>query len=99
MKMTTAQRLVQAWAASRTFRQTKFPSKRNPSLPHETTIFWGGTLERPNIVCTCPLSTFQRKLCGHAEQMWNELDQFAKLNVIHHDEIVAKPWYKPKQSV
>jgi hypothetical protein len=29
--------------------------------------------------------------------MWNELDQFGKLNVIHHDEIAAKPWWRGKQ--
>jgi hypothetical protein len=26
--------------------------------------------------------------------MWNDLDSFAKQNVIHHDEIVAKPWWR-----
>src|ERR1035437_5035631 len=83
--------IVQAWTRDKIFRSTISRSNRDPSVTYTTTLYWGGTLERPNIVCTCPLSTFQRKLCRHAEQMWNELDQFGKLNVIHHDEIAAKP--------
>jgi hypothetical protein len=59
-----------------------------------TTINWGGTMDAPNVTCTCPLSTFQRKMCRHAQEMWDELDAFGKQHVIHHDEITAKPWYR-----
>jgi hypothetical protein len=81
------------------FRRTTYPSKRNPSVTYTTTIYWGGTMQNPNATCTCPLGTFQRKPCNHAAQMWNDLDSFAKQNVIHHDEIIAKPWYRgPKRA-
>lgn len=48
----------------------------------------------PNITCTCPMATFQRKRCRHAEEMWGELSQFTKNDIVHHYEIVAKPWYR-----
>jgi len=52
-------------------------------------------MANPNITCTCPTATFQRKVCHHAEEMWNELSNFTKNDIVHHDEIVAKPWYRP----
>jgi hypothetical protein len=87
-------KIVQDWEAQRIFRRRIFRSKRDPSVEYETTIYWGGTMELPNVHCTCPLATFQSKLCRHALEMWNDLDSFAKQNVIHHDEIVAKPWWR-----
>jgi hypothetical protein len=82
---------------SKIYRSKTFRSKADPSVIYTTVLMWGGTMERPNITCTCPLATFQGKLCGHGQKMWNELDSFAKQNVIHHDEIVAKSWWKGKR--
>jgi hypothetical protein len=95
--MTTAQRIVQDWTTTRTFRQKTFRSSSNPSLTYTTTIFWGGTMEDPNINCTCPRFVYQGRRCSHRDEMWNELSQFTKNDIVHHDEIVAKPWYHPKQ--
>jgi hypothetical protein len=82
--------------ATRIFRQKTYRSKRNAEAIYTTSILWGGTMQNPNIACTCPVGTFQHKVCGHGQRMWDELDSFAKQNVIHHDEIVAKPWYRGK---
>jgi hypothetical protein len=82
----------------RIFHRKTFRSSADPTVTYTATIYWGGTMERPNSACDCPLGTFQKKLCNHVLRMWNELDSFAKQHVIHHDEIVAKPWYRgPKQ--
>jgi hypothetical protein len=78
------------------YAQRTFLSKRYPAVIYTATIYWGGTMQNPNATCTCPLGTFQRKLCGHVAQMWDELDSFGKQSVIHHDEIVAKPWWRGK---
>ena len=86
--------LVQASMAERRFAHRTFRSKRDPSVEYVTTIFWGGTMEYPNIHCTCPLATFQRKLCHHGQRMWDELDAFAKQHIVRDDEIVGKPWYR-----
>jgi hypothetical protein len=51
-------------------------------------------MQNPNPSCDCPLGTFQRKLCGHVSQMWDELDSFGKQHVIHHDEVIGKSWYR-----
>jgi hypothetical protein len=80
--------------AKRIFRQRTFVSK-DGSLTYTTTIFWGGTRNNPNITCTCPKFTFSRT-CRHCEQAWNELSEFTRQDIIHHDEIVAKPWWRPK---
>jgi hypothetical protein len=80
----------------RIFRSKTYPSSKNPSLTYTTTIFWGGTRDNPNITCTCPQFTFSRT-CRHAEQAWGELTDFTKQDIIHHDEIVAKPWWRGRQ--
>jgi hypothetical protein len=86
--------IVQAWEGERIFRSTIYPSKRDQSVVYTTTIYWGGSMMNPNITCTCPMATFQRKRCRHAEEMWGELSQFTKNDIVHHYEIVAKPWYR-----
>lgn len=63
--------IIQTWEAERIFRSTTYPSNRDPSVEYTTTIYWGGTMTNPNITCTCPTSTFRRKRCHHAEEMWN----------------------------
>jgi hypothetical protein len=88
--------IVQAWERERIFRRTTYPSRKNPSLTYTTTIFWGGTRNNPNITCTCPKFTFSSKTCRHCDEAWEELSEFTKQDIIHHYEIVAKPWYKPK---
>ena len=80
--------------AERIFRRTTFRSSKDPTAEFVTTLYWGGTMTNPNITCTCPMAMFQRKMCHHAEAMWQELDSFGKQHVIHHDEIAAKPWYR-----
>ena len=86
--------IVRAWEAERIFRSTTFRSSRDQSVVYTTTVYWGGTMTNPNITCTCPTATFQRKVCHHAEEMWNELSNFTKNDIVHHDEIIAKPWYR-----
>jgi hypothetical protein len=51
--------------------------------------------DNPNITCTCPKFTFSRT-CRHCDQAWGELTDFTKQDIIHHDEIVAKSWWRPK---
>src|SRR5664280_2879751 len=82
--------IVQAWEAERIFRRTKSRSSKDPAVEYTTTIYWGGSMTNPNITCTCPIATFQRKLCHHAEEVWNELSPFTKNDIVHHYEIVAK---------
>jgi hypothetical protein len=89
--------IVQAWEAERIFRRRTFRSSKDPAVEYETTIYWGGTTTNPNITCSCPTATFQRKRCHHAEEMWAELSNFTKNDIVHHDEIVAKPWYQKKE--
>ena len=76
------------------FRSKTFRSSKDPSVEYVTTIYWGGTMTNPNITCTCPMATFQRRLCRHAEEMRSELSPFTKNDIVHHYEIVAKPWYR-----
>ncbi len=54
-------------------------------------------MDKPNIECTCPKFVYQGRWCGHCDEMWNDLSNFTKNDIIHHDEIVAKPWYRGKQ--
>lgn len=56
-------------------------------------------MSRPNIHCTCPKAMFQHGLCHHAEEVWSELSPFTKNDIVHHYEIVAKPWYREKRAV
>lgn len=78
----------------KTYRQAKFPSSKNPNLTYTATIFYGGLLTHPNMTCTCPAFVFQKKFCRHCEALWGELGDFAKMSVIHHDEINAKVWMR-----
>jgi hypothetical protein len=87
-------RIVQTWEGERIFAQKTFRSSKDPSVEYSTTIYWGGTMTNPNISCTCPTATFQRKPCHHAEELWNELSPVTKNDFVQHYEIVAKPWYR-----
>jgi hypothetical protein len=50
----------------------------------------------PNWSCTCPRFTFTvPKSCRHVIEMWNELSAFTQADIVHHDEIEAKPWFRP----
>jgi hypothetical protein len=51
-------------------------------------------MDRPNWDCTCPKFTFSRT-CRHVQELWNEIGGFNQASVVHHDELVDKPWYKP----
>jgi hypothetical protein len=90
--------IVQAYKQERTFRSKTYPSRKNPSVFYTVTIYWGGTKERPNIDCTCPTFTFAPRSCWHVQAAWDELSPFTQNDIIHHYEIVAKPWWKGSQA-
>jgi hypothetical protein len=90
-------KIVQDWEAETIYRSTTFRSSKNSSVVYTTTIYWGGSMTNPSITCTCPTAAFHRKICHHAEAVWNELSQFTKNDAVHHYEIIAKPWYRAKQ--
>jgi hypothetical protein len=48
------------WKADRISTSRKFPSKHDPAISYTTTLFWGGSLDKPNIACTCPAFVYQK---------------------------------------
>ena len=57
-------------------------------------LLYGGSFDRPNMKCTCPAFIFQGQFCRHCKELWGELGDFAKMNVVKHDELTEKPWMK-----
>lgn len=74
------------------YHRTSFTSKSAPGVFHEVVVFYGGTLEKPNLTCTCPKFTMTvPHWCWHAERVWNEwMTMFQRMSVVHYEEIKQK---------
>jgi hypothetical protein len=96
--MKTAQKLAEEWKlkqSERVCRSQKFRSKANPNLIHTTTLFYGGTQDRPKMGCTCQKFQFGvPHWCKHCDALWAELDGWHRAEYVHHDEVEKKEWYK-----
>ena len=62
---------------------------------YEVKVYYGGTLDKPNIECDCIRFSY-KKWCSHCERTWEGMGGFAQSNAVHHDEIANKSWYKKK---
>ena len=74
----------------RVYTSRHFSSRSNLDVEYAVKVYYGGTLDRPNIDCECPRFKF-KKWCTHCDQTWNELmTPFARMVAVHHDDIINR---------
>ena len=64
-------------------------SHSNPKEYHGVTIYFGGTMEKPDIECNCPAFLF-RQDCRHIHEVWDSLKPIQKRIVVEHDRMMEK---------